>query len=335
MPGKLLPGIFFWTKAKSIFFTIFMKNKTLTMNKITFLFRITICFSLLTTSFIFSQYDATNAQVGDELTVNGMLSTQDIDPEEGVNGNGSAGVPYGWNYMQGTNYAPTNTGNNNGVCHSENRQFKMYATNGNSGSFVNQEISNLPTGTFTYDYWTKWAGVPVYVNAEGELLEPKFTIRVFDNVAEAWVAVHEEVIPLSENQIWAQTTGSWVNDEVRDVRIQWYKRGGNGANPTGMNKSMFIDSVTFTYTSTSLSLEDTSLTDLKVFPNPSSVDFLTISTAEQGDKYVKVFNVTGQMAMNTKLVQNQKLNISSLSSGFYLIEVNINGRSDTLKLVIE
>ena len=41
------------------------------MKKITFLFRITICFSLLTTSFIYSQYDATNAQVGDELTVNG------------------------------------------------------------------------------------------------------------------------------------------------------------------------------------------------------------------------------------------------------------------------
>ena len=50
---------------------------------------------------------------------------------------------------------------------------------------------------------------------------------------------------------------------------------------------MFIDSVSFTYTSTSLSLEDTSLTDLKIYPNPSSNDFLTISSAEQGDKYVK------------------------------------------------
>ena len=39
--------------------------------------------------------------------------------------------------------------------------------------------------------------------------------------------------------------------------------------------------------------------------------------------------------MNTKLVQDQKLNISSLSSGFYLVEVSINGRSDTIKLVIE
>ena len=305
------------------------------MNKITFLCRITLCFSLLTTSFIYSQYDATNAQVGDELTVNGMLSTQAIDPDEGVNGNGGMEVPYGWNYMQGTNYAPTNTGNTNGVCHSEDRQLKMYQMNGNSGSFVNQEISNLPVGTFTYDYWTKWAGVPVYENEDGELLEPKFTIRIYNAVSESWVPVHEEVIPLSENQIWAQTTGSWVNDEVRDVRLQWYKRGGNAANPTGLNKSMFIDTVSFTYTSTSLSLEDTSLTDLKIYPNPSSDDFLTISSAEQGDKYVKLFNVTGQMVMNTKLVQDQKLNISSLSSGFYLVEVSINGRSDTIKLVIE
>ena len=305
------------------------------MNKITFLCRITLCFSLLTTSFIYSQYDATNAQVGDELTVNGMLSTTAIDPEEGVNGNGGAEVPYGWNYMQGTNYAPTNTGTTNGVCHSEDRQFKMYQMNGNSGSFVNQQITNLPTGTFTYDYWTKWAGVPEYVNENGEPLEPKFTIRIYDEESSSWVAVHEEVIPLSENQIWAQTTGSWVNDEVRDVRIQWYKRGGNAANPTGMNKSMFVDSVSFTYTSTSLSLEDTSLTDLKIYPNPSSDDFLTISSAEQGDKYVKLFNVTGQMVMNTKLVQDQRLNISSLSSGFYLVEVSINGRSDTIKLVIE
>jgi len=211
----------------------------------------------------------------------------------------------------------------------------MYQMNGNSGSFVNQEISNLPVGTFTYDYWTKWAGVPVYENEDGELLEPKFTIRIYNAVSESWVPVHEEVIPLSENQIWAQTTGSWVNDEVRDVRLQWYKRGGNAANPTGLNKSMFIDTVSFTYTSTSLSLEDTSLTDLKIYPNPSSDNFLTISSAEQGDKYVKLFNVTGQMVMNTKLVQDQKLNISSLSSGFYLVEVSINGRSDIIKLVIE
>ena len=305
------------------------------MKKITFLSRITICFSLLTTSFVFSQYDATNAQVGDELTVNGMISTTAIDPDEGVNGNGGADVPYGWNYMQGTNYAPTNTGTTNGVCHSEDRQLKMYPMNGNSGSFVNQEISNLPTGTFTYDYWTKWAGVPEYVNENGEPLEPKFTIRIYNEESSSWVPVHQETIPLSENQIWAQTTGSWVNDEVRDVRLQWYKRGGNAANPTGMNKSMFIDSVSFTYVSTSLSLEDTSLTDLKIYPNPSNNDFLTISTSEQGDKYIKLFNVTGQMLMNTKLAQDQKLNISSLNSGFYLVEVSINGRSDTIKLVIE
>ena len=132
---------------------------------------IVFLFSLST----FSQVDAASAVVGDELTYNGMLQT---DGDEGVTGSGTGCAPCGWNSIQGTNYAPPNNNHNNGACHSENRQFKMFATNGNNGSFVNQEITNLPAGTFTYDYWTKWAGVPTYTDENGDTLEPKFTIRV-------------------------------------------------------------------------------------------------------------------------------------------------------------
>ena len=193
----------------------------------------------------FSQIDAASAVVGDELTYNGMLST---DGDEGVTGSGTGCAPCGWNAMQGTNYAPTNNGNNNGACHSENRQFKMFATNGNNGSFVNQEITNLPAGTFTYDYWTKWAGVPTYTDENGDTLEPKFTIRVLQADG-SYAVAKEELIPLSDDQVWSQTTGTWENSEAgATVRLQWYKRGGTNAAPTGLNKSMFVDSVSFTYT---------------------------------------------------------------------------------------
>jgi len=193
----------------------------------------------------FSQVDAASAAVGDELTYNGMLST---DGDEGVTGSGTGCAPCGWNAMQGTNYAPTNNNNNNGACHSENRQFKMFATNGNNGSFVNQQITNLPTGTFTYDYWTKWAGVPTYTDENGDTLEPKFTIRVLQSDG-SYAVVKEEVIPLSADQVWTQTTGTWENTEAgATVRLQWYKRGGTNGAPTGLNKSMFVDSVSFTYT---------------------------------------------------------------------------------------
>ena len=217
--------------------TQFLTNVKLWQNAF---FAFIFLFSLST----FSQVDAASAVVGDELTYNGMLQTTG---DEGVTGSGTGCAPCGWNAMQGTNYAPTNNNNNNGECQSENRMFKTFAVNGNNGSFVNQEITNLPAGTFTYDYWTKWAGVPTYTDENGDTLEPKFTIRVLQSDGSYSVA-HEEVIPLSADQVWEQTTGTWENTEAgATVRLQWYKRGGTNAAPTGLNKSMFVDTVSFTY----------------------------------------------------------------------------------------
>ena len=226
---------------------------------------------------IFSQVDATSAAVGDELTFNGMAQT---DGDEGVAGSGTGCSPCGWNAMQGFNYAPTNNNNNNGACHSENRQFKAFATNGNNGSFINQEITALPAGTFTYDYWTKWAGVPTYTDENGDTLEPKFTIRVPDGNG-GWTAAHEVVIPLSADQEWTQTTGTWTNDEVRDVRLQWYKRGGTNAAPTGLNKSMFVDSVSFTYT------EEASTS------TPATINITTSGGSYATEKWVNITTETG------------------------------------------
>ena len=225
--------------------TQFLTNVKLWQNAF---FAFIFLFSLST----FSQVDAASAVVGDELTYNGMLQT---DGDEGVTGSGTGCAPCGWNAMQGTNYAPTNNNNNNGACQSENRMFKTFAVNGNNGSFVNQEITNLPAGTFTYDYWTKWAGVPTYTDENGDTLEPKFTIRVLQSDGSYSVA-HEEVIPLSADQVWEQTTGTWENTEAgATVRLQWYKRGGTSAAPTGLNKSMFVDTVSFTYSAEAASVD--------------------------------------------------------------------------------
>jgi len=220
--------------------TQFLTNIKLWQNAI---FAFLFLFSLTT----FSQVDAASAAVGDELTFNGMVQTSG---DEGVSGSGNGSLPNGWNAAQGVNYAPTNNNTTNGACHSEDRQWKFNAVNGNNGSFINQQITNLPAGTFTYDYWTKWSdpdGVVAYVDQNGDTLEPKFTIRVLQSDG-SYSVVHEEVIPLSADQVWTQTTGTWENtDAGATVRLQWYKRGGTNANPTGMNQPMSVDSVSFTY----------------------------------------------------------------------------------------
>ena len=209
--------------------------------------------------------------------------------DEGVTGSGTGCSPCGWNAMQGTNYAPTNNGNNNGACQSENRMFKTFAVNGNNGSFVNQQITNLPTGTFTYDYWTKWSdtgGNLSYTDENGDTLEPKFTIRVLQSDG-TYSVVHEEVIPLTADQTWQQTTGTWENTEAgATVRLVWYKRGGTNSAPTGMNKSMFVDTVSFTYTAAASSTESIPWSD----DFESGLDNFTTHQASSG---------TGNWAIST------------------------------------
>ena len=233
--------------------TQFLTNVKLWQNAF---FAFIFLFSLTT----FSQVDAASAAVGDELTFNGMVQTSG---DEGVSGQGNGSLPNGWNAAQGVNYAPTNNSNTNGACHSEDRQWKFNAVNGNNGSFINQQITNLPAGTFTYDYWTKWSdpdGVVAYVDQNGDTLEPKFTIRVLQSDG-SYSVVHEEVIPLSADQVWTQTTGTWENtDAGATVRLQWYKRGGTNANPTGMNRPMSVDSVSFTYSAEASSSSGCDLT---------------------------------------------------------------------------
>ena len=293
----------------------------------------------------FSQVDATSAVVGDELTYNGMLQT---DGDEGVTGSGTGCAPCGWNAMQGTNYAPTNNNNNNGACHSENRQFKMFATNGNNGSFVNQEITSLPVGTFTYDYWTKWAGVPTYTDENGDTLEPKFTIRVPDGNG-GWTAALEVTIPLSDDQVWEQTTGTWTNDEVRDVRLQWYKRGGTNAAPTGLNKSMFVDSVSFTFTAAASTGESIPWTDSfeteDVWTNDSgsypwkyglAASFETPPSAAQDGTGVIYFDDYSYSTGSSGTIMSPEIDLSGATDpilSFYHFDGTASGNNDVVEVV--
>ena len=319
--------------------TQFLTNVKLWQNAF---FAFIFLFSLST----FSQVDAASAVVGDELTYNGMLQT---DGDEGVTGSGTGCAPCGWNAMQGTNYAPTNNNNNNGECQSENRMFKTFAVNGNNGSFVNQEITNLPAGTFTYDYWTKWAGVPTYTDENGDTLEPKFTIRVLQSDGSYSVA-HEEVIPLSADQVWEQTTGTWENTEAgATVRLQWYKRGGTSAAPTGLNKSMFVDTVSFTYSAEASSGESIPWTDSfeteDVWTNDSgsypwkyglAASFESPPSAAQDGTGVIYFDDYSYSTGSSGTIMSPEIDLSGATDPiltFYHYDATASGNNDVVEVV--
>lgn len=69
-----------------------------------------------------------------------------------------------------------------------------------------------------------------------------------------------------------------------------------------------------------------------IYPNPAT-DVLTIGTTERVDEQ-KIYDIKGQLVMDIKANTNQ-INVSKLSAGIYVLELNINGAFSRSKFVKE
>ena len=86
-------------------------------------------------------------------------------------------------------------------------------------------------------------------------------------------------------------------------------------------------------TAEALSTVDAMVLDMRIYPNPSNGSYVTIQTPVNGVKYVEVFDITGKRLINTSLSADT-LDVSSMSSGVYLVNVTVNGFKKTVKLII-
>lgn len=74
--------------------------------------------------------------------------------------------------------------------------------------------------------------------------------------------------------------------------------------------------------------------DFKVFPNPAS-DFVTINTGYHSEFEVAIFDMSGRLLRQEKLLPEGKLQIQNLSTGIYILKLtDQNGRQGTQKLVV-
>lgn len=83
-----------------------------------------------------------------------------------------------------------------------------------------------------------------------------------------------------------------------------------------------------------LSTSDFDILNLRIFPNPADTDFVTITSSVIGDKSIEVLDMNGRKVIST-IISEDKLNISSLETGFYMTKVTIDGKTSTSKLIIE
>ena len=91
--------------------------------------------------------------------------------------------------------------------------------------------------------------------------------------------------------------------------------------------------ISFDVSCAGLSINDFDLSDLKLYPNPVNGDYVTIQSSVSGEKNIEVYDITGKRLINT-ILNSDKLDISSVSSGVYLVKVTIQGQTKVSKLII-
>ena len=72
---------------------------------------------------------------------------------------------------------------------------------------------------------------------------------------------------------------------------------------------------------------------LSLYPNPVSNGKVYITTKNDLDKEIIIFDVLGKKVMQTML-SSRELNVSNLTSGVYIIKINEKDASATRKLII-
>ena len=79
--------------------------------------------------------------------------------------------------------------------------------------------------------------------------------------------------------------------------------------------------------------ETASIEGLSLYPNPVSNGKVYITSKNDLDKEIIIFDVLGKKVLQTML-SSRELNVSNLTPGVYIIKINENDASATRKLIV-
>lgn len=114
-----------------------------------------------------------------------------------------------------------------------------------------------------------------------------------------------------------------------------YSPVGYAITPTPSNYSSGgtwrIDNATFS--SGVLGVNENSISGLRVYPNPVTNGTLFIETSANAEKKVTVYDVLGKKVLSTSTNENA-INLGSLNTGVYIVQITEGGKTASRKLVI-
>jgi hypothetical protein len=79
--------------------------------------------------------------------------------------------------------------------------------------------------------------------------------------------------------------------------------------------------------------ESTSIEGLNLYPNPVSTGKVYITSKNDLDKEIQIFDVLGKKVLQT-IVSSRELNVATLTPGVYIIKIKEEEASTTRKLIV-
>lgn len=125
--------------------------------------------------------------------------------------------------------------------------------------------------------------------------------------------------------------GVWINGSIAlpsniSMQLVAELRSNSGS------EALFLDNIVIEGEE-DLGVDDNTIANFTMFPNPTSQDIISIVTNTNQTKNVVVFDILGKQVINT-VVTNSQLNIATLKSGVYLVQITEDGITATKKLIV-
>lgn len=127
--------------------------------------------------------------------------------------------------------------------------------------------------------------------------------------------------------------GSEFDSEDDDFSTVGWGAYGNGSMPNYFTNWGFAPVIRANF-SAELSTMEQSISAIEVYPNPSN-GFVSISSEDDSDKSIQVMDLSGKIVASAVMQVKTTLDLSTVDSGVYLIQISNGGSTVTIRIVIQ
>lgn len=170
--------------------------------------------------------------------------------------------------------------------------------------------------------------VDVYIDETVDVTSKVFNLKFVGVPSSVFVEY-----PFNAGSSPALVAGSWLSIDIPVNLSTMTSFKEFGVTADNLKNQVWYDNL-YVYRDATASVENNKLLGFSMYPNPTS-NILNIS-AKETIQNAQIFNVLGKEVMNLNINKNsESIDISSLSSGIYLIKYQSNGAVGTAKFVKE